>query len=454
MRIFFLGILLYAGNLLAQSDTFLVDKIVGIVGDKVVLLSDVELQYEQMRMEQDIPEGFKCELLNQMLSNKMYLEQALLDSLMVSEDEIESELSRRIQYFVGMIGSEDRLEEYYGKSIIEIKDEFRADIEDQLLSQKMQGEILGNTKVTPSEVKDFYNSIPVDSLPYFNAEVEVGQIVLFPEVSEFQRNYALEKIEGIRRAIVEDGSDFCTQANIYSEDPSNAENCGDLGFVGRGEFVTEFEAAAFRLDEGEVSEVVETKYGFHIIQMVEKKGNRIHARHILIKPQVTSIDLDKTKKRLDSIRALIVHDSITFNKAVAKFSEDEETKHQAGMLVNPQTGNAFFEVSQLDKTVYFAIEGLKVGEISEPLLYETMTGEKAYRIVLLKSETKPHVANLNDDYYRIKAAALSQKEDESLRKWLREKIKEAYVWVDPKYNTCPSMSKWFVEKKAKSNTYE
>ncbi len=448
-----ISILLYAGNLLAQSDTFLVDKIVGIVGDKVVLLSDVELQFQQMKLEQDIPDDFKCELLNQMLSNKMYLEQALLDSLAVSEDEIESELDRRIRYFVGMIGSEQKLEAYYEKSIIEIKNEFREDIREQLLSQKMQGDIIGKTKVTPAEVKTFFNAIPKDSLPYFNAEVEVGQIVVFPEISEVQRNLALDKINGLLERL-NNGEDFCTLALIYSEDPSNADQCGDLGIVGRGEFVTEFEAAAFRLDDGEVSEVVETKYGFHLIQMVERKGNRIHVRHILVKPKVTTSDLDGAKNTLDSIRRLIVSDSVAFNTAVARYSEDEETKHQGGMLVNPQTGNTYFEINQLDKTVYFAIEGLQLGEISQPLLYETYTGEKAYRIVFLKTETEPHVANLQDDYYRIKAAALSQKEDEVLRTWLTEKIKDSYIWIDKGYNTCPSMSKWYIENKESASTYE
>ena len=452
MRSILIAIFIYAGTLAAQNDTFLVDKIVGVVGDKVVLFSDVELQYQQLKLEQDVPESFKCEILNQLLSNKMYLEQALIDSIAVSDEEIESELDRRIRYFISMIGSQEKLEQYYEKSILEIKSEFRSDIRDQLLSQRMQGQILENLRITPADVKKFFASIPKDSLPYFNAEVEIGQIVVYPEISKTQRSLAITKAEGIRERIM-NGEDFCTMALIYSEDPGSADNCGDLGWVGRGEFVTEFEAVAFRLEEGEVSELVETKYGYHLIQLLEKKGNRIHARHILVKPKVTSGDLDAAKKKLEDIRYLIEIDSLPFNTAVNKYSEDENSKHQGGMLSNPATGNSYFEIDQLDKTIDFGIEGRKAGDLSQPLLFIDDQGQQAYRVILLRSETKPHVANLEDDYYRIKAAALSQKEDEELQKWMANKIKDTYIKIDPAYNTCPSMKQWY-QTNSSATTYE
>lgn len=452
MRTLFILILLYSGSLLAQNDTMLVDKIVGIVGDKIVLLSDLEMQYQQMQLEQDVPEAFKCELLNQMLAQKMFLTQALVDSVAVSDDEIENELNRRIDYFISMIGSQEKLELYYGKTILEIKDEFRADIREQLLAQKMQQDIFMDVEVTPDEVKTFYKSIPKDSLPYFNAEVEIGQIVMYPEVSKTQRQLAISKVEGLLERL-KNGEEFCTLALIYSNDKSNADNCGDLGWVGRGQFVTEFEAAAFRLDEGEISDIVETKYGFHIIKMVEKKGNRIHAQHILIKPNISSSDLEKIKLKLDTVHGLLEIDSIPFNLAVNVYSQDENTKHQGGMLVNPQTGNTFFEMDQLDKDIYFSIEGLEPGDFSEPLQFKDYTGETAYRIVYLKSETEPHVANLQDDYYRIKAAAQSKKEDEALQDWLEDKITDTYIYVAPGYNDCESMQKWYKTNK-NSTTYD
>lgn len=452
MRTLFILILLYSGSLLAQNDTLLVDKIVGIVGDKIVLLSDLEMQFQQMQLEQDVPDGFKCEILNQMLSQKMFLTQALVDSVAVSDDEIETELNRRIDYFISMIGSQEKLELYYGKTILEIKNEFRSDIREQLLAQKMQGEIFMDVEVTPDEVKTFYKSIPTDSLPYFNAEVEVGQIVMYPEVSKTQRQLAISKVEGLLERL-KNGEDFCTLALIYSDDPSNADNCGDLGWVGRGQFVTEFEAAAFRLDEGEISDIVETKFGFHIIKMIEKKGNRIHVQHILIKPNISSSDLEKIKLKLDTIHGLLETDSVPFNIAVNKYSQDENTKHQGGMLVNPQTGNTYFEIGQLDKDIYFSIEGLEPGDFSEPLQFSDYTDKTGYRIIYLKSETEPHVANLQDDYYRIKAAAQSKKEDEALQEWLEDKITDTYIYVAPGYNDCESMKKWYKTNK-NSTTYD
>jgi len=437
----------------SQDDRILVDQVAGIVGDKIILHSDIELQYQQMRMEGEVPEDFKCLVLDQMLAQKLMVEQAALDSLTVGEDEIESELDRRIRYFVSMIGSEEKLEEYYGKSIIRIKDEFRKDIEEQLLSNKMRSKIMENVKVTPAEVKNFYNSIPKDSLPYFNAEVEVGQIVINPIVSAELKEYARKSLEDIRQRIV-NGEDFCTLATLYSEDPGSAEQCGDLGFIKRGEMVTEFEGAAFRLAENEISPVVETKFGFHIIQMLEKKGEKIHVRHILVRPKTTSFDLVKSKEKLDSIKTLIRDKKMSFSEAASKFSEDAATKNQGGMLVNQQTGNNYFEIDQLDKSIYFAIDKLMPGDISEPQLFQTQEGTQAYRLVYLKSESSAHAANLKDDYSRIKAAAAQQKEEAEFQNWIAKKAKDIYVYVDESYASCPLLDKWKKKDNVIEKTYD
>lgn len=438
----------------AQDDErILVDQVAGIVGDGIILHSDIELQYQQMKLEGEVPEDFKCAILDQMLAQKLLVEQAMLDSIVIGEDEIESELDRRIRYFVSMIGSEEKLEEYYGKSIIQIKDEFRKDIEDQLLSNNMRSKILEKIKVTPSEVKNFFNAIPKDSLPYFNAEVEVGQIVLNPQPNIELKEYARKSLADIRQRIV-DGEDFCVLASLYSEDPGSQSQCGDLGFIKRGEMVTEFEGAAFRLAENEISEVIESKFGFHIIQALEKKGEKIHVRHILIIPKTSSFDLVASKEKLDSIRSLIKEEKIKFNEAAVKFSEDEATKNQGGMLVNPQTGNTYFEIDQLDKSLYFAIENLMPGDISEPQLFQTPEGLQAYRIVYLKSESTAHAANLKDDYSRIKAAASQQKEEAEFQKWVLEKAKDIYVFVDSSYSDCPSLTKWLKNNAVLEKTYD
>ncbi len=438
----------------AQEQRTLVDRIDAIVGDKIILHSDIELQYQQMKLEgTEVPGDFKCAILDQMLSQKLLFEQAELDSIVVSEDEIEGELDRRIRYFVSMIGSEEKLEDYYGKSIIQIKDEFRKDINEQLLSQKMRTKILEKVKVTPADVKFFFNSIPKDSLPYFNAEVEVGQIVMFPSVNQELKDYTKSQLTEIRKRILA-GEDFCILAQLYSEDPGSADQCGDLGFIKRGEMVTEFEGAAFRLAENEISEVTETKFGLHIIQMLEKKGEKIRARHILMRPKTTSFDLINAKEKLDSIRTLIVSGKIQFSEAATKFSEDEETKNMGGMLVNPQTGNTFFEIDQLDKAIYFSIEKLSPGEISPPELYQTPDGSQAYRILYLKSESTAHEANLKDDYSKIKAAAAQQKDELEFQRWIKEKSKGAYIFVEESYSGCELMKKWMKDEKVSEKKYD
>lgn len=425
------------------NDTLMVDKVIGVVGDNIILLSDVELQFEQLAAENPgVPEEFKCEILNQMLTQKLFLQQAKLDSVNISDDEIEGELNRRIRYFTSMIGSVEKLEEYYGKSILSIKDEFRKDIADQLLAQRMQGKIFGDIKVTPSEVKKFFESIPKDSIPYYNAEVEIGQIVKKPEVAIEQRQLAIEKVEGIL-ARARKGENFATLATIYSEDPGSASRGGDLGFVGRGELVTEFEGAAFRLQPDEISDIVKTKFGYHIIKMHEQKGERIRVSHVLIKPKTSTYDLQDAIVLLDSVRNLILEKKMTFEKAVDKFSEDDESKQQGGLLVNQQTGNSSFEISQLDKSVYFAIDKLKVGEISKPQIFTTYEGEQAVRILMLRSETPAHTANLQDDYYKIKAIALQEKQERELMKWAERKIENTYLRVGNEYRECPNLKMWF-----------
>jgi peptidyl-prolyl cis-trans isomerase SurA len=453
MRATILFICLLASFTTLKADTILVDKVVAVVGDKIVLLSDIELQFEQLKLEQDIPESAKCELLDGILTSKLFLEAALQDSIVVGDDEVESELDRRIEYFVSMLGGQDQLEQYYGKSTLEIKSEFREDIREQLLSQRMQGKIYSNVKVGPADVKRFFETIPTDSLPYFNAEVEVGQILISPKAAERSKETARKKAYDVLNEL-ENGADFCLLATVYSDDPSNNGNCGDLGMVGRGEFVTEFEAAAFSLNEGEHSDVVETKYGYHIVQMVKKKGNRIQVRHILIVPLVLSSDHESVKTQMAKIHDSLVNGSLTFAAAVSKYSEDEETKHQGGMMVNPVTGNTLFEVGQLDKNTYFALEGLKPGEYSQPLLTQLPNGQPAYRIILLKSETVPHVANLKDDYSKIQAAALKKKQDEALDVWLLDKIRETYVWVSPDYKGCFTVKKWYKNDNTTQNNYE
>ena len=429
------------GSVKAQ-DLQLVDKVVGVVADDIILLSDIEIQYEQYKAQgEEVTSTTKCQILDQLMLDKLFLAQAIVDSIVVMDDEVDAELDRRIRYFISMFGSKDKLEEYYGKSILALKEEFRSDIYDQMLSDKMQRQIFANLSITPSEVKEFFNSIPEDSLPFFNAEVSMAQLVVMPKVSKAQRDYALEKIEGIRKSILEEGADFATQAIIYSEDGS-APDGGDLGMIERGEMVRDFEAAAFRLNEREVSDVVETQFGYHLIYVDERKGERIRARHILIRPKITRYELEAARVRADSIYNLIAGDSMTFANAVQLYSEDDQTKSNGGIMMNPNTGSNWFEMSEVEGTVTFAIENLSAGEVTAPLGYTAPDGSSGYRIIKLVEETLPHKADLQQDYEKIRAAATQQKKQEELVDWIKQKKDETYIFVDEAFFSCFAMDKW------------
>lgn len=424
-----------------------VDKIVGIVDDKIILLSDVESQYLQysQQYQQTLDTKIKCEILDQMLTQKLLIAQAQIDSVVVGDDEVESELDKRVRYFSNMTGGQSKLEEYYGKSIVEIKDEFRNEIKQQLLASREQQSIITNVKVNPSEVKVYFNSIPSDSLPYYNAEVEVGVIVFYPKVSNELKELARQKIKELKER-ADKGEDFATLASLYSEDPGSADKGGELGFVNRGELDPAFEAAAFSLKTpGQISDVVESRYGFHIIQLIERRGERINVRHILIAPKTTSFDLAKALNRADTVKKLLDEGKIKFAEAVHKFSEDETTKNSGGMLINPNNSSTWFEIPELgeyDKNMVFVTDSMKAGEISEPKFFKSRDGKSGYRIVLLKSETNPHKANLKDDYDKIQNAALSEKQLKAVNDWIKERIEKTYIQVDKDFATCDSMKKW------------
>ena len=439
--VYFLILSLAAG--IANSQPVLVDHIVAIVGNKIVLRSDIEIQYQQLVAQgQKLPETIRCEILDQMLLQKMLLTQAIVDSIVVGEEEVEGELDRRIRYFIGLIGSKEKMEDYYKKSLIEIKDDFRGDIKQLMLAERMRSQIIKDMKISPSEVKKFFSEIPKDSLPYFDAQVEIGEIVINPKVNQQQKVHAKEKIEKLRERIMA-GESFSTLALIYSEDAGTAPNDGELGFFNRGEMVPEFEAAAFKLKkEDEVSEVIQTSFGYHILQLIERRGEKINVRHILLKPQITSLDLRRAEKRLDSIRRIIVEDGLSFQQAALKFSDDEDTRNNGGMMVNPQSGTTAFEIDQLEKSVFMVIDTMKPGNISAPVLVINPDGSQTYRALYFKSQTKPHKANLRDDYNRIKSVALAEKQQRKMEEWLNNKREKTYIFIDDSFRSCEISNNW------------
>lgn len=423
-----------------------IDKIIATVGDKVILKSDIEVQYQQYVAEGEATEELRCQLLDQLLAQKLLLTQAEVDSVVVGEDEVEIELNKRIRHFVNMIGSEQKLEEFYQKSVLEIKEEFREDIKDQLLAQRMQGQITADVKVTPSEVKDFFEEIPKDSLPRYNAEVEVGHIVVFAKPAKSSERAALEELREIRRSIVEDSSDFKLKAILYSDDPGSATKGGELPEFTRDDpFAPEFIAVSFRLQEGEISQPFETDFGYHIVQMLERKGERVRVRHILIIPEITGQDLKRAQRVTDSIYNLLSINQITFGQGVDRFSEDENTNKYGGMLTNPATGETYFELDELgaiDANIPFVIDTMDAGDISKSVMYTDRRGNRAYRLVYLKSVTEPHVANLEQDYMRIAGVALNRKKSLVTRNWLADRIKRTYISIDESFADCPEVDPW------------
>ena len=436
-------VLAFSFNALAQPEQ-IIDQVSAVIGNKILLKSEIETQYEQILEQGNSPsEDLKCRITDQLLINKLLLNQAILDSIEVSDAQVDNELDRRIGYMVNQIGSEERLEEYYEKSILEIRDEFKPLIKEQLLVQAMQSNVTKNISVSPADVKEFYNSIPPDSLPFINAEMEYAHIVINVPVSAEEKKNVKDRLEGYRQRVL-GGEDFATLAILYSQDGS-ARNGGELGFVNRGDLVPEFESSAFKLRKGEVSEIVETKFGFHIIQLIERRGEQINVRHILIKPTFGSADINKTFAKADSIYHQIKSDSLSFSLAAQKFSDDNDSRFNGGNVVNQKTGTTRFEADEVDPAVFFQLDKMSAGEISTPIQSLSAEGNTAFKILFLKTRSAPHTANLTTDYQRIQLATTTEKENKALVDWVKKKKRTTYVQVTEDLKTCKNLDYWFVE---------
>ncbi|MBT3210325.1 MAG: peptidylprolyl isomerase [Bacteroidetes bacterium] len=422
-----------------------VDKVLAVVGGKIILQSDVENQYIQLTAQgYNSGSDLKCELLEELLFQKLLLNEAIIDSIEVSESQVEQALDRRLRMFVAQIGSEEKLEEYFNKSILEIKADLRDLIKDQLLTQQMQEQITADIKITPSEVKKFLKDIPKDSLPLINSEIELAQIVRFPKISESEKIEVKERLHGLRERVV-NGSNFSTLAILYSEDPGSAKGGGDLGYIGRSDVVSEFAAVAFNLREkNEVSKIVETDFGYHIIQLIDRKGEKVHVRHILLIPKVSPIVKMKAIQQMDSIANLIKNDSISFEEAAGKFSEDEISSTNGGIVVNDQTGTTKFESTEIEKSTYYAIKNLEINEISKTFETKDERGKLSLQFVKINSRTEPHVANIKSDYLKIQQIALEEKKQKEIEAWVNEKIENTYIRIDDSYKNCKFMNKNWV----------
>lgn len=425
------------------QDTIVLDKIVAKIGGEVIFHSDVEEQMAMMRERKGNPgKTEQCLILESLMAQAMLVHYAKIDSVEVTEDEVDAEIDARMDQILTYMNNDRKLfQEVYGQTVSEMREQVKDDMQRKLLGDKMQAEIMKNVDITPAEVLEFYNRIPKDSLPYFNAEVELAELVIYPQINEEERAKALEKINKVKD-LLKAGEDFATLARKYSDDGS-ARDGGDLGWTTRGSFVPEFEATAFQLEVNETSDVIETEFGYHILQLLERRGNSIHTRHILVRPRITDADLQKTVNTLDSIKMLIAADSLSFPDAVHRFGDKRvQSYSNNGRMINPKTTNTFFETADVDSEIFFSIDTLKVWDITPPIEYRTPLGDYSYKIVQLQGRTTPHKANLKQDYSRIQEAAKESKRNVAFSDWVDKHIPNTYIVIDPQYKDCPNIDKW------------
>ena len=434
---------LFISNFLLAQDNE-VDGIVAIVGDNIILKSDIENQYYQLKSQYKTynDPNIKCTILEDLLFQKLLLNRAQLDSVEVSESEVLANLDRRITYFISQVGSQQKLEDYFGKTILEIKADFKEQLRDQMMTEKMQNKITGEIKVSPQDIKIFFDNLPKDSLPSYPMQYELQQIVINPPVSN-EEIWRIRKQLNEFRDRVEKGENFATLAILYSEDPGSAKKGGELGYLGRGDLVPEFAAVAFNLKKpGDISRIIKTDFGFHIIQLIDRQGERVNVRHILLIPKMDNKSLLKAKAKLDSISNLIHIDSLSFAAAAEKFSDDKQTKNNGGTMINIQTGKTRLTLDDLDKTTQDIVKRLKTGEISAPFLTTDLQGKQIFKIIKIINKIPPHTANLKNDYQDIQNMCLAAKKQERINDWIKEEITKTYIHIDDSFGKCPFNYQW------------
>lgn len=446
--------LFFSAALMAQpqstSAKVVADKIAGIVGDRIILLSDIKNSIADIqRQGGNIPENAECMILEQALISKILMLQAEKDSLPVTDEEVEAELDQKIRYYINQLGSQEALEEVAGKTIYQIKDDARESVKEQKLAAAMQRKIVDNVRITPNEVKAWYNKIPVDSLPLYESELEIGQIIIYPKASRDLEQYIAGQMNNYKKQLENKQTDFCTLAKQVSEDPGSKDRCGQYE-INRTEKSWDpiFMSTAFRMKEGEISSPVKSKFGYHIIQMVERNGDNAKVRHILRIPPVTEEEIKQAIDKLDTVRSKIIAETISFNAAANKYSDDEAAKYSGPFILN-RDGSPYVTIDLLDKDMVGMISKMKVGEFSQPTPFTDEQGKKGVRLLYLKSRSEPHRMNLHDDYSKISQFALEEKKSKALEKWMMKVVPTYFIMVDPDSKlACPNVQKFLDEKKA------
>lgn len=433
--------LFLAVAVMAQPKPVLAEKIVAVVGDKIVLKTDIDnALLDMQRQGIEAPPNARCLVLEQALGVKALVLQAEKDSLPVTDEEIDADIENRIRYFISQYGSKEELERIAAKSVYQLKEDFKEGIRDQKLAGAMRNKIVDDVKITPNEVKAYFEAQQPDSLVFYESEVEVGQIVSYPKASRDAEEYAVEQLKEYKQQI-EAGKDFKNLAAMYSEDPGSKDRGGQYE-INRNQKDLDplWMAKAFTLKEGQVSNPFKTKFGYHIIQLVSRAGDDAVVRHILKVPQVTQVEMTGGFAKLDSVRARLIAGTLDFGTAVSRYSDDESSKFTAGMLQGPN--GSFLTIDQLDQGMVTMLKSLKVGEYSQPVEFTDERGKKGIRIVYIKTQTQPHRENLADDYSKIAARALEEKKETALENWFYKRINTYYIMIDDEYKNCDVMQKW------------
>lgn len=442
--LFFFFLLTVQFSAKAQPAKVLADKIIAVVGNKVVLKSDIDNSIIDMQRNGiEVSEDARCLSLEQAIGIKALVLQAEKDSLPVTEEEVDADIDNQIRYFINQYGSKEEVERVAGKSLYQLKEDFREGFRDRRLATSMRNKIVDGIKITPNEVKAYFDKIPTDSLPFYETEIEVGQILIFPKASREAEQYSIEQLNSYKQVIESGKKDFVSVANMNTDDPGSRTN-GGMYQINRNQkdFDPVWMSKAFTLKEGQISSPFKTRFGYHIIQLVKRTGDDAVVRHILKIPQVTQLDMKAGYQKLDSVRAKLIAGTLDFGSAVSKYSEDDGSKFTGGMIQSRNGGGTTLTIDQLDKELVVKMKDLKVGEYSQPTEYTDPTGRKGIRIIYLKSQSAPHRENLKDDYNKVAERALELKKELALEKWFEDKTQGYYVMIDAEYRSCPTMQHW------------
>lgn len=434
-------IILFFLPLIGSSQPQVVDEIICVIGEKIISRSELDFEISQAEGQfGELDRDDKCEMMENLMIKKLMLNQAEIDSVVVTDQEVEAELDNKIRYFARQVGGFDKLEKYLGKSILEYKNEIRPKIKDQKLVKALEDELFGEIKVSHREVKNYFDSIPTDSLPKIDAEYEVGQLVIQPTYSNSAKFYAYQKVVSLRNRIV-NGEDFDLLAKVYSDDPGSGQEGGMLPEFGRGDMVPQFEIEAYQLKKDSISPIFETEFGYHFIKLEKRLGDKITARHILIKPLLSEKEQRNLLLKMDTIRRNLLSKKITFCDAVAKYGNVDDYNTNCGLISDPYSGLLKISINALDPQTAEQVSEMQVGEYSSPAAFYMQDGTLAVRIVYLKSETEAHIANMRQDYPRVQIAAQEAKKNEEILEWVKKTRKLTYTNINSNYLGC-DLEEW------------